>query len=83
MVMVVVVPIALKPTKTRAERIAQCAICDVGTRRRGALTLNMVVVTFLNRADFGLKAEHLRAIFAQDACGRRNSPERRVPFASL
>lgn len=68
----------LEPTKTRAERIAERAIGHVGARGRGALPFNMVVVAFLNCANFPLKPQNRAAIFAHHASGRRDRAESRV-----
>ena len=42
------------------------------------LSFDMVVMAFLNRADLGLKTQHLGAVFAQDARGRRGVAKGRV-----
>ena len=51
--------------RTSAESIAVDAIFDIRPRRARALTLNMMMVTLLRRANLCLKPQHLRAIFAQ------------------
>lgn len=59
----------LEAAQACAEGIAECAIGDIGPRSRGTLPFDVVVVTFLDRADFALKTQHLRPVFAQHAGG--------------
>lgn len=51
MVMIVTVFHCFETAKAGAEAVAQHAICDVGTGRMCALSFDMMMVTFLNRAD--------------------------------
>ncbi len=51
--------------------VAQLTIRHVGPRSVRALTLDVVVMAFLNRAHLCLKPKHLGAVFAHNACGRR------------
>jgi hypothetical protein len=81
-IMVVVVEIVtiqrLQPAHASAERIAKLAICYVRTRRIRTLAFNVVVVAFLHSADFGLKAEYLGAVFAQNTCRWRDRTKGRM-----
>lgn len=76
-VVIVVMVLRDQAAHAGAERIAQRAIGHVRPRRAGALAFDMVVVAFLHGADLGFKAQHLRAVFAQNAsCGRHRAKGR-------
>ena len=81
--MVVVIVISLKPAHTRAEGVTQGAVCNIGPRCAGTLPLDVVVVAFLNGANFTLKSQDLGAVFTQNTCGRRHVGECWVIFAQL
>jgi hypothetical protein len=81
--MVVVIVISLKPAHPRAEGVTQGAVCNIGPRCAGTLPLDVVVVAFLNGANFALKSQDLGAVFTQNTCGRRYVGECRVIFARL
>ena len=61
--MMVVVILGHEAAHAGAERIAVGAIRDVGTGGRGALPFDVVVVGFLDGADFGFKTHHGGAVF--------------------
>ena len=66
-VLMMVVMRGVQPAGPGAERIAERAIGHVRARRRGALPLDMVVMTLLRGADLGLEAQHLGAVLAHGA----------------
>ena len=68
----------LQPAHTGAKRVAKGTVCDIRTRRVGPLAFNMMVVAFLDRANFGLKPKNLNPVFAQNACWRRHCPKGRM-----
>lgn len=76
--MVVMVVLRLKPAHTGAEGVAQAAIRYVRSRCMGTLPFHVVVMTFLNRTNFGLEPQHSDPILAQNACGRRHGPKGRM-----
>ena len=78
MVMVVMMILRLEPAHAGAECVAKFTISHVGARRVGTLPFHVVVVAFLNRPNFAFKPEHLRAVFAQDACWRRDRTKSRM-----
>ena len=61
---------SVEPAHAGAEIVAERAIGHVGTGRVRALPLDMVMMTFLHRADLGFEAQHLRAVLAHAAGGR-------------
>jgi hypothetical protein len=77
-VMVIVLILCLQTAHAGAEGIAKRAIGHVRARSIRPLAFDVVVVAFLDRADFALKAQHLRAVFAQNTCGRRDRPKGRM-----
>ena len=58
---------ALKSADARAEIVAERAVRHVRARRARALALDMMVMALLPQPNLRLKAQHLRAIFAQRA----------------
>ena len=70
--MIVVVITCHQPAQTGAKGVTQCAIFNIRTRRIGALSLDMVMMAFLNGAYFCLKTQHLCAVFTHRAIGRRH-----------
>ena len=80
-VKVVVMVAHVQTTLAGTERITQRTICDVGPRRAGPLAFHVVVVAFLNRADFGLEPQNFGAILAHHAGRRRHIAKRRVACA--
>lgn len=81
MVVVVIMTLGFKAAKAGTEAVAKRTILDVGAGRRRTLPFNVVVVAFLHRAHFRLESQHLRAVFAHDAGGRRCGVEGRVSGA--
>lgn len=68
MIVVMVVVVGCRQAAhASTEGVAVLAIGHVGAGGGGALALNMVVVGFLDGADFGFKAEDLGAVFAEHA----------------
>lgn len=63
---------------TSAEGIAERTIRYVGARRRSALPFYMVVMALLHGANFRLKPQHLRAVLAHHASGRRHGAKSRM-----
>jgi len=59
---VVVSVLHRKATSPGAKRVTVNAVFDVGPRRARALSLDVVVVAFLRRADFRFKSQNLRAV---------------------
>lgn len=91
-VVVVVIPVImmmvmimrrLKSANARAERLTQCAIRDIRAGGGCTLPFDVMVVRFLHGADFGLKAQHLRAVFTQYAGRRRRIGKCRMFFAHI
>lgn len=77
-VIMMVVVLRLETAHARAEGITKRAIGHIRSRSRSTLTFDVVVVAFLNRADLGLEADHLRAVFTQNTGRRRHIAERGV-----
>lgn len=73
----------LKSAHTRAERIAERTICDIRAGSRRALPFYVVVVRFLDGANFAFKSQHLGPVFAQHASWRWCIGKRRVLFAHI
>lgn len=69
-VMVVMSMPSVQAASARAERVAQAAIGHIGSGSGGALSLDMVVMRFLNGADLCFEAQDLDPVLAQHA-GRR------------
>lgn len=63
--------LGLKAAHASAEGVAQFAVGHIRPRCRGALAFDVVVMGFLNCADFGFETNNLNAVFAQHAGGRR------------
>ena len=59
-----------KTAKTGAEGIAKLAVDHIRPWRRRSLAFDMMVVAFLDRADFGLEPHHGDSVFTQDTGGR-------------
>lgn len=72
MMIVIMAVLRHQTAHTGAKRGAKRAIGHVGPWRAGALTFDMVVVAFLDRANLALKAQDLRAVFTQNAGGGRH-----------
>lgn len=62
---------------------AEIAGLNVGAGRRCALTFNMEMMAFLDRANLIFKANDRRAIFAQNAGRRGNGAGRDMIFSGL
>jgi len=71
MIMMVMMIFQMQAAFPGAEAFAQIAGFYRGTGRIGTLAFHMVVMAFLNRADFGLKPQNLSAVFTHGAVGRR------------
>ena len=79
-VIVIVVVLCLEAAHACAKCVAKRTIRYVRSGRRGALAFDVMMVAFLNRANFALKTEDLGPVFAQHAGRRRCVRERRVAF---
>ena len=78
MVPMMMIMLHLQPTHSSAEVAAQRTIDHIRARRIGPLTLNMMMVAFLDRADLRLKTQNCRAIFTHHTGGRRDRAKGRV-----
>jgi len=61
-----------------AERVTMRAISHVRAGRIGALAFHMVVMAFLNCADFAFEPKHLHTVLAQHAGRRRHRTKGRM-----
>lgn len=71
-VIMMMVVIRLETAHTCAESIAELAIRNIGTRRRGTLPFDVMVMAFLDSTNLCLKTDHLSAVFTQNTGLRRN-----------
>ena len=65
--MMMMVMIHIQPAGPGAEMVAQVAILDIASRRRDALTLDVMVVALLRLPDLVLEPQNLRPVFAHGA----------------
>jgi hypothetical protein len=77
-VIMVVLILRREPAHAGAECVTQFAIGHVRSRRICPLAFDVVVVAFLYGTDFAFKAQHLRTVFAQNTCWRRDRPKGRM-----
>ena len=64
MAMMMMVMIHIQPAGPSAEMVAQVAILDIASRRRDALTFDVMVVALLRLPDLVLEPQNLRPVFA-------------------
>jgi hypothetical protein len=67
--MVMMIILHLQTAHAGAEGVTQRAIRHVRSRRRSTLPFHMMVMAFLNSANFGLKAQNLHAVLAHHTRG--------------
>ena len=65
--MMMMVMIHIQPAGPGAEMVAQVAILDIASRRRDALTFDVMVVALLRLPDLVLEPQNLRPVFAHGA----------------
>ena len=78
MVPMMMIMLHLQPTHSSAEVAAQRTIDHIRARRIGPLTLNMMMVAFLDSADFCLKTRNCGAIFTHHTSGRGDRAKGRM-----
>ena len=81
MMMPVIVIRLLQTTQPRAKMITKFTIGHVRPRRRGPLAFDVMMVAFLNRANFGFEPQNLRPVFTHHTGRWRHITERRMALA--